>query len=357
MTRKDTVEDFIAKARVVHGDRYDYARVVYVNNTTRILVGCKTHGFFSVIPSSHSSGKHCIKCQGKFPLDRATFVLKASELHKNEYSYENVGEIFGNKTKVSVTCKLHGGFPISPNNHLSGRGKCPTCQGRRKDTAVFVAQATAVFGDRYDYSKTEYVRAMSKVTVTCRKHGDFLTGPNNHLHGYGCQICGGSLKHTHSKFVERARAIHGDKYDYTQVNYTNCATNVTILCKTHGAFLQTPNSHLVGKGCHSFARSGFNPSEPAWLYIVRLHNGLDEYVGYGITNDIKTRFKHHRRSLKSCNMILTPILEVMFDLGRDARSVESLIRRCTPTAMLGVDGFRREATYPEYLPMMLAALK
>lgn len=56
-------------------------------------------------------------------------------------------------------------------------------------------------------------------------------------------------KLTTEEFIEKARKVHVDKYDYSKVEYVNNLTKVCIICPKHGEFWQTPNNHLSGKGC------------------------------------------------------------------------------------------------------------
>ena len=112
---------------------------------------------------------------------------------------------------------------------------------RRKTTEEFIDQAIAVHGDTYDYSKVDYKNAHTKVHILCSEHGEFLQTPANHLSGKGCRDCGlaaRSQKLTSSleEFIEKAKGIHGDTYDYSKVGYVNTHTNVAILCQEHGEF-------------------------------------------------------------------------------------------------------------------------
>jgi very-short-patch-repair endonuclease len=87
------------------------------------------------------------------------------------------------------------------------------------------------------------------VCIICPIHGEFWQRPNDHLTGYGCTYCGNNIKKTTEYFVEQARKVHGDKYDYSKVDYVNTHTKVCIICPTHGEFWQTPNNHLNGASC------------------------------------------------------------------------------------------------------------
>ena len=120
---------------------------------------------------------------------------------------------------------------------------------RKLTTAEFIAKAKLMHGDTYDYSKTNYVNQKTDVIIICKKHGEFKQRPNNHYVGAGCPYCSGNAKSNDMQFVDKAKAIHGDTYDYSEVEYKNNRTHVVIICKKHGRFLQTPWKHLSGQGC------------------------------------------------------------------------------------------------------------
>lgn len=116
--------------------------------------------------------------------------------------------------------------------------------------AVFIEKARAVHGDKYDYSKVDYINNHTNVCIICPKHGEFLQIPNNHLNGYGCHICGTeNRKLKREDVIERFIAVHGDRYDYSKVEYVNFHTKVCIICPKHGEFWQSPSEHFRGRGC------------------------------------------------------------------------------------------------------------
>ena len=116
-------------------------------------------------------------------------------------------------------------------------------------TEDFIENARKVHSDKYDYSLTNYISAKTKVKIICPVHGVFEQTPCGHLSGRGCKKCSGKNKLTTEEFIDQARKVHGDKYDYSLVNYVNCRTKVKIICPIHGVFEQTPQSHLKGNGC------------------------------------------------------------------------------------------------------------
>ena len=189
-------------------------------------------------------------------LTKEEFIAKARAIHGDKYNYDKVVYVT-NKTPVIITCPEHGDFPMLPINHINKRCNCPECAKERMRIAKtdtlegFISKAKEAHGDKYDYSKVIYVNRHTPVTITCQKHGDFPQNPYYHIHGGGCPKCSGKAKITNEIFIEKARAAHGDKYDYSLVEIKgNNKTKVKIKCSTCGAvFEQKINNHLNGQGC------------------------------------------------------------------------------------------------------------
>ncbi|ABF12889.1 hypothetical protein Rmet_6030 (plasmid) [Cupriavidus metallidurans CH34] len=120
---------------------------------------------------------------------------------------------------------------------------------RQVTQADFLARALEVHGDRYDYSRAIYSGSNSKLTIVCRTHGPFEQTPSNHYKGKGCRACAGVQPYTLQSFVDRARSLHGDRYGYAEASLVNALTPLTIRCSVHGPFEQTPRRHLSGSGC------------------------------------------------------------------------------------------------------------
>ena len=245
---RKTKEWFIEEAQKVHGDKYDYSKVKYVNNATKVAIICPEHGEFLQRPKLHIKGAGCPWCSGRLRLTTEEFIKRAREVHGDKYDYSKVNYV-NNRTEVTIICPEHGEFLQQPTQHLSGQG-CPQCGGHAKlTTEEFIKKARQVHGDKYDYSKVEYVNSITKVTIICPEHGEFLQRPSEHLIGKGCSICAGYVKLTTEEFIKRARQVHGDKYDYSKVEYTNMFSKVTIICPEHGTFQQGAKDHLDGAGC------------------------------------------------------------------------------------------------------------
>ena len=117
-------------------------------------------------------------------------------------------------------------------------------------TDEFIKKANEIHGiGTYDYCKVNYINSQTKVEIICQKHGSFWQTSNSHLCGQGCPKCSGNYNQTTEGFIEKAKEIHGDKYDYSLVKYKDLKTKVTIICPKHKKFLQKPLVHLLGCGC------------------------------------------------------------------------------------------------------------
>ena len=176
------------------------------------------------------------------------FIQKAKQVHGDKYDYSLVEYING-KTKVKIICKEHGVFEQRPNDHLHNIG-CSSCGGVAKlTTEEFIEKARKVHGDKYDYSLVEYIKGKTKVKIICPIHGLFEQIPNAHLRGQNCGLCCGKYKLTKEQFIEKAKLVHGNKYDYSLVVYKRNDIKVKIICSKHGVFEQVPSGHLRGRGC------------------------------------------------------------------------------------------------------------
>lgn len=198
MAKRSTKEEFIQKAKLVHGDKYDYSLVNYVNVCTKVKIICPKHGIFEQTPAGHLDGNGCVACSYELRISKKRctteeFIKRAKEVHGDKYDYSKV-EYINRHTKVCIICPIHGEFWQSPNVHLKGC-ECPACSKikvsmkKLSNTKEFIQKAKNIHGDLYDYSNVEYVDSKTKVCIICHKHGEFWQRPNDHLNGVGCPYC------------------------------------------------------------------------------------------------------------------------------------------------------------------------
>lgn len=263
MIKNLTTAEFIERAKRAHGDKYDYSRVEYVNNSVKICIICPIHGEFYQTPNAHLKSQGCPMCgrinqAKKRALSKEDFIERARKIHGDKYDYSKV-EYINSKTKVCIVCPTHGEFWQTPMCHLKGEG-CGKCgyEKMKKSQSftreMFIGKAKNKYGDKYDYSKVEYINSQTPILITCKIHGDFLMRPNDHLQGQECPKCKLSklrkkFAFSREEFIEKAKKVHGDKYDYSKVEYVNNRTKVCIICTKHGEFWQAPDHHLLGGNC------------------------------------------------------------------------------------------------------------
>lgn len=195
-------------------------------------------------------------------------IERFTTAHNNKYDYSLVN--YKNvRTKVDIICKKHGVFSQLPLHHIKGQG-CKKC-AQYSNTNEFLKKASEIHGDKYDYSLVKYIRSNLKVKIICKEHGEFEQTPNSHLTNHGCPSCGNTKKMNIDEFIDKSIKIHGNKYDYSLVIYKNIHKHIILVCKEHGEFEQTPNSHLSGSGC-PICSIKYNKSENEWLDIMDISN-------------------------------------------------------------------------------------
>jgi hypothetical protein len=219
------------------------------------------------------------------------FIDKANKKHNNKYNYKLV-EYINASSPVKIICLVHGIFEQTPVGHLRGRG-CPSCSGKNKTTKQFVGEANIIHNNKYNYSKVNYVNATTPITIICSIHGEFKQKPSSHLLGYGCRICGGNVRLTIEKFLEKAIVVHKNKYNYSKVKYFNSHQKVIIICPLHGEFKQKPNNHLNGANCPKCAKINFQKNRTlSQLNFIEKANKLHHNkYDYSQTNYISHKHK------------------------------------------------------------------
>lgn len=256
MPIKVTTEDFRQKAQKIHGDTYDYSLVEYNFNRIKVKIICKEHGVFQQTPEQHLSGKGCIKC----------------------------------------------GYKKSSEKRL----------GTEND---FLTKAMNVHNNIYDYSLVDYENSTTEIKIICKEHGVFEQRPASHLQGHGCPNCAKNLKslkatYTKEQFIEKAKNIHKNTYNYSKAEYKNAHTKIKICCKIHGVFEQKPYAHLQGQGCAKCVDSGRGWTYTLWqkagersknfdsfkVYIIRCWNDEEEFYKIGKTfTTLKYRFRTNEK--------------------------------------------------------------
>jgi Zn ribbon nucleic-acid-binding protein/very-short-patch-repair endonuclease len=261
--RKITMDSFMKRAKLVHGEKYDYSLVENPYSKVKVKIICPTHGLFEQSVGDHLSGAKCPKCSmmevgvGKRTPKNEIFEQIKNLNHNHDYSKLE----FTNKhDKVIIIDENNVEHKLVLREYLNGVAL--TFKSALNKTEFAISKFRKIHGDKYDYSKVEYVSSQTKIEIICPKHGSFFQVPNSHLNGNACPECGKLTprsikvkKKTTEEFIEKAREIHGDFYDYSLVEYVNSETRVKIICPIHGEFEQVAGTHLGGKSCKKCGRA------------------------------------------------------------------------------------------------------
>ena len=250
-SNRSSLEEFIRKARIIHKDKYDYSKSIYKGSNKKLVIICPKHGEFVQEANSHLSGKGCPQCfnerrgynfwKNKIKYRPLHFDYCTKEAYKRTFLLTAQKEY--NKLKATykrLETKINNGVI----NYIT------------KDTYNFIKLSKEKYGEKYDYSKVNYVDSKTPIKLTCNDcNTTFECLPGNHLKKFGCcPICAQELRVYNQRsntkeFISKSNVIHNNLYDYTHTEYYNELTPVIITCKEHGNFLQVPKDHLQGCGC------------------------------------------------------------------------------------------------------------
>jgi G:T-mismatch repair DNA endonuclease (very short patch repair protein) len=318
MLRLNT-KTFIEKAKEVHRDKYDYSSVIYTGCKNKIKISCLKHGMFEQTPNNHLTGYGCAPCgkelnslKRKYTLEQ--FIEKAKKVHGDKYDYSKFIYI-DIKSRSIIICLKHGEFQQTPSDHINCKSGCPKCANflKNKDTRwtteIFIEKAKEVHGDKYDYSLVDYKTAIINIIIICKIHGPFDQTPYTHLNSGGCSKCsfikmGINTRKTVNEFIEKAKEVHGDIYDYSKVICEGMASKVIIICKIHGEFKQNAMSHLQGCACPSCRSRSYSKIQIKWLKFMSIANPSLQYIGNGGEHRIKGTLYHADGFIPETNHVL-----------------------------------------------------
>ena len=254
MKKKPSIKDIISKIKKVHGDKYDYSLVDYKDSKTKIKIICPKHGVWeATFGNIYYRKSGCPECNIRTkPLTKTLFIKKAKEVHGDKYDY-SLMDYKNNYTKIKIICPKHGAFEQNPTSHLQGCG-CPKCA--IEDTTISeekfllaVKNNNQYFTTWKDYCERKRIGTIEKFRAICKMCGSEQMISYAHLKSKKQPKCCRQLK-AKEQYLKKAKIIHGDKYDYSLVDYKNNKTKVKIICPEHGVFEQSLINHIDNKcGC------------------------------------------------------------------------------------------------------------
>lgn len=227
-------------------------------------------------------------------------------------------------TKVDIICPKHGIFSQFPHKHLCGNG-CPKCSGKNKTTEEFLYEIIKIHGNRYDYSMIEYINTSTKLKIICKEHGVFEQMPSKHLCGKGCPKCAGKNKTT-EEVIKKFENIHNKKYDYSLVKYEISRIKVDVICKEHGIFSVSVNNHLKGSGCPTCYKNKSHYNKYKNQKTTLYYIKINDFYKVGITKaSVESRFKKEIDSGEKIEILKT----IEFEDGWEAYKLEQRILKET----------------------------
>ena len=279
------------------------------------------------------------------------------------------------KTKFTITCKIHGDFEQTPDNHIHGHG-CYECGLTKISENIslsfeeFLQRAYITHGSKYTYIESSYVNVSTKLNIICKRHGEFRQTPSDHTSGRGCKKCGLEASAEKQRigfdaFLKKAKEVHGDAYNYSSIkNYVNTNSKNIITCKIHGPFEQNLHSHLSGVGCPKCSKTGIDLAAPTTFYVLEIAPTDDSilgsgcwFIGYGISNNFNSRLSNYKGLLKMTGYVIIDIMLYEFESGFKAKSFENKVKSFKAAHVrIPIVGFRKEALYYKYKQSFLKFL-
>lgn len=338
--KRTNTYNFIKKAYKIHGNRFDYSEVNYVNAYTDIKIICRIHGHFYQKPTNHFNSKiACKKCVsdafkiGGEIASRESFKKRKKESRiiqgwplekKKEFFFKRLRDSWGEKydlskvnftsseEKIEIICKKHGSYYIRAA--VAHKYQCYKCgrEAIREKTSLskseFISKAKMIHGEKYNYSYVKYGGMKKKVKILCNQHGFFYVTPNSHIHNKSiCKHCSDeNQKVSYKKFIEISNIMHKSRYDYSFVKTNNdriIDKKIKIICPEHGEFQQNHNNHMRGSGCpicgnsiqffgdfvKELIKKGYDVA--GILYEIEIYNKEEHFYKIGITTyDTEKRY-------------------------------------------------------------------
>lgn len=385
---RSSQQEFLHKATNIWGNRYDLTRVKYLGKEAKVEVICQIHGSFWVIANDFLRGHSCPKCGGVAKLTQQDFVVRARQIHGSAYilssaKYKSIFE------KVEIICRKHGSFWITPSSFINQGSGCPQCGIEKRSNSQkltqeqFIQKAMSIHENKFDFSRSVYKSAHEKVEIVCKEHGSWWAKPNSILNGHGCPKCGVNKRSNKKKlsqndFLERAIAIWGDHYILDKIQYKFAKEKIEIVCKQHGPWLVRPYDFCNGHGCPRCSKGWPSKGEDALadfieslklevqrsnrtilrpleldIYIPEKHIAV-EYNGHYFHSDQQKDRNYHYEKFCQCRdqgIRLIQIMDIIWKTRQE--QVKSLLRNA-----LGVtDGPKLDARKCQVQEVKIAQLK
>lgn len=322
MTKEKVLIHWIEESNKKFNCKFDYSAIKEISTKkSPIVVSCPVHGEFNTTFTLHLlSPEGCPEC-GKISgrnnkrMSFEEFIKRLDEV-QSERDYKILSKRF-KESSVIKNQKVYiqddfGIHTITTGSLLNPQRPANTSpRSAVNPLQYFINKARKMYNYKYTYNNFLYKGVLEKSYITCQKHGDFLSHPNNHLCGRGCPECGKEkvkslVKSNKEEFVKKCIKRFGDnKKIFNKVEYKCAKTKIEILCEKHGYYKITPNCYLNGNRCKQCANENSSwrltdyinvcKDRKPILYKIRMYNDKEEFIKIGITVlGVKERYNDSR---------------------------------------------------------------
>lgn len=274
-----------------HNNLYNYSLVNYINSNTPVIIICKIHGKFLQKPTHHLRGQGCRKCNKPEKIDKKNFIKKAILKHGNKFDYSNI-KYTKYTNQIKLTCMIHGKFITTPYLHINSEYGCQKCSKYSHTLEKFIQKSNFIHNNKYDYSKTKYIIGTDKVKIICKKHGIFLQNANSHLAGRGCPNCHSKISKIEIKWLDYLNIKNEYRHksiilNNKRYNFDAFDKNTNTIYEFYGDFwhgnIKVFNPEKINKLCKKTFQE---------LYLKTLKREIELiYAGYNLITIWENDFK------------------------------------------------------------------
>jgi hypothetical protein len=290
MSRVTDTVSFINKAKTVHSDKYTYENTSYISSQELCKITCRIHGDFKQRPNDHLKGQGCPECSPTRPISFDEFKLSL-KLPSGVSVIKFNGTRFNHSSYVVFDCKKHGRFKVSSRNARK-EVVCNECKKEKDIIDQFNCFKSEIKNKYHNIRPHSLAR---NIEIECNKHGWFKVSKALSVKGWECKQC--KMESMTCAFINKALSVHGDRYDYSLVEYQGYRSDVKVICREHGVFSVNAGNHLKGQNCPKCKITNIASIDVEAITLYCLTSDHDGGVmKIGITTDLNKRIRDLKRS-------------------------------------------------------------
>lgn len=218
MAKKINTEEFIKRSKEIFGNRFLYDKTVYEKSSKKLIITCRIHGDFEIRPDNHINNKSiCRECsldarrkRKKITNENLYEEIKKLDLPKN-LRYDKNFKFKRLSDKIDFYCIIHDlNYKVSIDKLIFHNNQCPECaklkraKSNTKSIDDVIEEFNRLYGNKYDYSKFNYINSKTNSIIICKEHGEFKSSYQDHKNGKICEKC---------------RKKYGSLFNYNLIRY------------------------------------------------------------------------------------------------------------------------------------------